>query len=188
MSNLSQPIQLVLPLAVGETANGSCIGQLDAAEAQAERQAKLEQILGAERTQSEYDAAQATLSDAYCNEALECRFWEEAQGAWVSDGSCRTVPLTGSDGGVRCECDHLTDFVVVKVHPCPTTSSPPAAHRRCVSVQVPSNWDELAASVLEGFHVNVFTWEQARLHGCSYHISPRHLTLTHPTQRLHVLP
>ena len=100
----------------------------------------------------------------------------------------RVLPLTGSDGGVRCECDHLTDFVVVKVHPCPTTSSPPAAHRRCVSVQVPSNWDELAASVLEGFHVNVFTWEQARLHGCSYHISPRPLTLTHPTQRLHVLP
>ena len=131
-----------------EIVPGSPLSKLDAAEAQAELQAKLEQILGAERTQSEYDAAQATLSNAYCNEALECRFWEEAQGAWVSDGSCRTVPLTGSDGGVRCECDHLTDFVVVKVYPCPTTSSPPAAHRRCVSVQVPSNWDELAASVL----------------------------------------
>ena len=42
--------------------------------------------------------------------------------------------------GVRCECDHLTDFVVVKA---------------------PSNWDEFMESTLAGFEVNVFSWEQA---------------------------
>ncbi len=40
-------------------------------------------------------------------------------------------------GEVRCECDHLTDFIVVKA---------------------PTSWDEFMQSALEGFEVNVFSW------------------------------
>ena len=43
----------------------------------------------------------------------------------------------GGVGEVRCECDHLTDFIVVKA---------------------PTSWDEFMQSALEGFEVNVFSW------------------------------
>tara|TARA_B100000780_G_scaffold108122_1_gene75615 strand:- start:132 stop:350 length:219 start_codon:yes stop_codon:yes gene_type:complete len=45
-----------------------------------------------------------------------------------------------SAGGVRCECDHLTDFIVVKA---------------------PSTWDEFLESALAGFEVSIFSWDQA---------------------------
>ena len=41
---------------------------------------------------------------------------------------------------LRCESDHLSDFIVVSG---------------------PSSWDELIDSVLAGFVVNVFSWDQA---------------------------
>ena len=47
----------------------------------------------------------------------------------------------GDTGGVRCECDHLTDFIVVKA---------------------PSTWDEFLESAIAGFEVSVFSWDQAR--------------------------
>ena len=43
----------------------------------------------------------------------------------------------GGVGEVRCECDHLTDFIVVKA---------------------PTSWDEFMQSALEGFEVHVFSW------------------------------
>ena len=82
-----------------------------------------------------------------CSEVVECRYWDEEKNAWRSD-NCRTVTddnttdnaaggVGGGVGEVRCECDHLTDFIVVKA---------------------PTSWDEFMQSALEGFEVNVFSW------------------------------
>ena len=82
---------------------------------------------------------------------VECRYWDEEKNAWRSD-NCRTVTddnttdnaegagaggVGGGVGEVRCECDHLTDFIVVKA---------------------PTSWDEFMQSALEGFEVHVFSW------------------------------
>ena len=56
--------------------------------------------------------------------SLECRYWDEEQLAWSTEG-CATVLYNGTDGAggggaasggfVGCECTHLSDFVAVKV-------------------------------------------------------------------------
>ena len=51
----------------------------------------------------------ANASAAGCQMAFECRYWDEASSEWRGDG-CRTM---GSEGKVLCECNHLTDFVVL---------------------------------------------------------------------------
>ena len=66
--------------------------------------------------------------------ARECRYWNESKGAWVTDG-CATVEADG--GFVRCECSHLSEFIVV---------------------EVPQSWDELIDDILEGLEVQTFTW------------------------------
>jgi len=49
-----------------------------------------------------------------CNSVLLCKFWDESRAQWSSDG-CRTVALDGGGGLVGCQCDHLTDFIAIKV-------------------------------------------------------------------------
>ena len=61
------------------------------------------------------------------------RYWNESKSAWVTDG-CATVEADG--GFVRCECSHLSEFIVV---------------------EVPQSWDELIDDILEGLEVT-FTW------------------------------
>ena len=84
-------------------------------------------------------------------------------------------------GEVRCECDHLTDFIVVKA---------------------PTSWDEFMQSALEGFEVNVFSWDQATscwakprwtfvqplvlVLGYISPTSPLHLPYISPTSPLHL--
>ena len=93
--------------------------------------------------------ARAAVAAELCSEVVECRYWDDEKNAWRGD-NCRTVrdgPVPddnttgnaagGGVGEVRCECDHLTDFIVVKA---------------------PTSWDEFMQSALEGFEVNVFSW------------------------------
>ena len=71
----------------------------------------------------------AELASAGCGLRRECRFWDTRTGSWSADG-CATLAAEG--GSVVCECDHLTEFIVV---------------------EFPSSWDELAASLLAGVQV-----------------------------------
>ena len=91
-------------------------------------------------------SARAIVSAEMCSEVVECRYWDDEKNAWRSD-NCRTVTddnttdnaaggVGGGVGEVRCECDHLTDFIVVKA---------------------PTSWDEFMQSALEGFEVHVFS-------------------------------
>jgi len=49
-----------------------------------------------------------------CDKVLLCKFWDESEERWSSDG-CRTVKFDGEGGLVGCQCDHLTDFISIKV-------------------------------------------------------------------------
>ena len=53
---------------------------------------------------------------AAAEETLQCRYFDEALEEWSTEG-CRTVDADGS-GILGCHCDHLSDFIAVKV---PTT-------------------------------------------------------------------
>ena len=102
VSNLPQPLQLTLPMLDGAELQRSCVGQPDAA-------TLLERMV---------EGAPA------CSSSLECRYWDEAQRAWSTEG-CSTVVYNGGEGGnssiagsggsVACECSLLSDFVAVKV-------------------------------------------------------------------------
>ena len=66
--------------------------------------------------------------------SLECRYWDEEQLAWSTEG-CATVLYNGTDGAgggaaasggfVGCECTHLSDFVAVKVRANPNPGPGP---------------------------------------------------------------
>jgi hypothetical protein len=73
-----------------------------------------------------YRQARAQLLGSYCSEAIDCRYWDEGAGAWLA------VPTVDAadERSVRCESDHLTDFIVVSA---------------------PSSWDEFVESALAGF-------------------------------------
>ena len=43
-----------------------------------------------------------------CDTIVQCRFWNEAEGFWSTDG-CRTI--VDAEGGVGCSCNHLTEFI-----------------------------------------------------------------------------
>ena len=47
------------------------------------------------------------------DEKLECRYYAEDLDEWSTEG-CRTVDADGS-GNLGCYCDHLSDFIAVKV-------------------------------------------------------------------------
>jgi len=79
-------------------------------------------------------ALRSELLNEGCAVARECRYWNESKSAWVTDG-CATVEADG--GFVRCECSHLSEFIVV---------------------EVPQSWDELIDDILEGLEVQTFTW------------------------------
>ena len=51
-----------------------------------------------------------------CAETLECRYWDEANTIWSTDG-CVTKVYNGTDGGAftGCECSHLSEFVSITV-------------------------------------------------------------------------
>jgi hypothetical protein len=43
-----------------------------------------------------------------CDTIVQCRFWNEAEGFWSTDG-CRTI--VDAEGRVGCSCNHLTEFI-----------------------------------------------------------------------------
>ena len=47
--------------------------------------------------------------DKKCTSVVQCRWWDDEGETWKTDG-CFT--LATADGGVKCSCDHLTDFMV----------------------------------------------------------------------------
>jgi len=51
-----------------------------------------------------------------CKETLECRYWDEENLVWSTEG-CETKVYNGTDGGsfTGCECNHLSEFVSVTV-------------------------------------------------------------------------
>ena len=51
-----------------------------------------------------------------CAETLECRYWDEENTIWSTDG-CVTKVYNGTDGGAftGCECSHLSEFVSITV-------------------------------------------------------------------------
>ena len=62
-------------------------------------------------TASEVAALRERLASEGCAEALQCRYWGEAEDAWLA-GNCSTVSL--DESGVGCSCDHLTTFMTVQ--------------------------------------------------------------------------
>ena len=92
VKGLPDPVVLEMPISapVGER----CVGREDIALAEA-------------------NGGKLNVSTAHgrCDEALVCSYWDGA--TWATDG-CKTV-AGESDGSVACECDHLTDFLVVVV-------------------------------------------------------------------------
>ena len=51
-----------------------------------------------------------------CAETLECRYWDEENTIWSTEG-CETKVYNGTDGGsfTGCECSHLSEFVSITV-------------------------------------------------------------------------
>ena len=43
-----------------------------------------------------------------CATTVECRYWDEIESIWSTDGCTTTL---GADGSVGCSCDHLTEFI-----------------------------------------------------------------------------
>ena len=43
-----------------------------------------------------------------CDTIVQCRFWNETEGFWSTEG-CRTI--VNAEGGVGCSCNHLTEFI-----------------------------------------------------------------------------
>ncbi|KOO22186.1 hypothetical protein Ctob_008252 [Chrysochromulina tobinii] len=58
-----------------------------------------------------------SLSDAAraCATTVECRFWNETEDSWSTNGCATTM---GADGSVGCSCTHLTEFIAFEF---PTT-------------------------------------------------------------------
>ena len=99
MAGLPKPFELTVPLRDGGELERSCIGQPSEA-------SLLERLLAGKPE---------------CANTLECRYWDEEQERWSTDG-CMTRVYNGTGGGgggggafVGCECTHLSDFVAVKV-------------------------------------------------------------------------
>ena len=82
-------------------------------------------MLGGHVSERKYQQARAELLRSYCSEAIDCRYWDEGVEAW------RGVPTVDAadERSVRCESDHLTDFIIVSA---------------------PSSWDEFVESALAG--------------------------------------
>ena len=103
VSGLPQPLQLTLPVLDSAELHRSCVGQPDAA-------TLLARMVG---------------GSPACSSSLECRYWDEAEKVWSTEG-CRTVVyneeggveegvgVAGGGGQPSCECTHLSDFVAVK--------------------------------------------------------------------------
>ena len=65
-----------------------------------------------------------------CATTVECRYWDEIENIWSTDGCATTL---GSDGSVGCSCDHLTEFIAFEF---PTVvhelqSPPPSPQDAC---------------------------------------------------------
>ena len=90
----ANPIQLTVPVADPSDTLSKCTGQPDP------------------RNQMK---ALANHEPA-CAETLECRYWDEANTIWSTDG-CVTKVYNGTDGGAftGCECSHLSEFVSITV-------------------------------------------------------------------------
>ena len=100
MAGLPKPFELTVPLEDGDELERSCVGQPSEA-------SLLERMLAGRPA---------------CASTLECRYWDEEQQRWSTDGCATHVYNgtggTGGGGGgafVGCACSHLSDFVAVKV-------------------------------------------------------------------------
>ena len=72
----------------------------------------------------------SNVTEAGCDYAAECRWWDHAVAAWSTAG-CVTV--ADADGALTCMCDHLTSFIVF---------------------EFPTSPEQLLASVLGALKVN----------------------------------
>eukprot|EP00966_Prymnesium_polylepis_P083838 1941461-Prymnesium_polylepis.1 len=90
VSGLREAILLSLPLSPAENPKASCIGQPTAT-------SLLERL---------------HMGGSVCNEAIECRYFDQELGLWTTDG-CHTVELQAGELG--CECSHLSEFIAVKI-------------------------------------------------------------------------
>ena len=94
VENLKDPMQLTVPLADRADAKTKCTGQPDA-------RSQLKGLLN---------------NEPACKETLECRYWDEENLQWSTEG-CVTKVYNGTDGSAftGCECSHLSEFVSVTV-------------------------------------------------------------------------
>ena len=94
VENLKDPMQLTVPLADRADAKTKCTGQPDA-------RSQLKGLLN---------------NEPACKETLECRYWDEENLQWTTEG-CVTKVYNGTDGSAftGCECSHLSEFVSVTV-------------------------------------------------------------------------
>ena len=94
VENLKDPMQLTVPLADRADAKTKCTGQPDA-------RSQLKGLLN---------------NEPACKETLECRYWDEDNLQWSTEG-CVTTIYNGTDGSAftGCECSHLSEFVSVTV-------------------------------------------------------------------------
>jgi hypothetical protein len=94
VQGLREPIQLTAPVSEESGMIGKCTGQPDPRN-------QMTTLFGKEPA---------------CEETLECRYWDEANLVWSTEG-CETKVYNGTDGGsfMGCECSHLSEFVSVTV-------------------------------------------------------------------------
>ena len=90
----ANPIQLTVPVTDASDAKSKCTGQPDARN----------------QMTALYNGEPA------CAETLECRYWDEENTIWSTEG-CETKVYNGTDGGsfTGCECSHLSEFVSITV-------------------------------------------------------------------------
>ena len=81
----NNPIQLTVPVADASDTKSKCTGQPDARN-------QMTALFGGEPA---------------CAETLECRYWDEENTIWSTEG-CETRLYNGTDGGsfTGCECSH----------------------------------------------------------------------------------
>jgi len=92
VTQFTEPLLMALPVATQDETATNCIGQPTARDL----------------LESMKDGA------SRCEATLECKYWDIDTLRWSSDG-CRTVKLNTTAGAVGCECNHLTDFISIKV-------------------------------------------------------------------------
>ena len=92
VENLTNPVNISVPVANARDLVTSCTGQPDVLEV-FDRQSKM----------------------PGCDKTLECRFWDEAAEQWSTEGCETTLYNASGSVAIGCSCSHLSDFVAVEV-------------------------------------------------------------------------